>query len=102
MVDVGMPFMGGLDVLRELSRLQLETKVILLSGYGSTDDVEEGFRLGAVDYLQKPVPIERLVETVARSAAHSLSLICRSSAARAYTGTDPPSRRPLRQALLSC
>jgi len=69
LLDVKMPGIGGLDTIRQLKKLHAEVEVILLSGHGSTEDVEEGLRLGAFDYLQKPVDIDYLVEVIRRAAA---------------------------------
>jgi two-component system OmpR family response regulator len=63
-LDVRMQGLGGLEVLRRLKQVTPRPAVVLLSGHGSTDDVEEGLRLGAFEYLQKPVDIEHLVETI--------------------------------------
>jgi DNA-binding NtrC family response regulator len=63
-MDVKMPGIGGLDVLRTISRRHPEVKVILLTGHGSAEDSEIGRRLGAVAYLQKPVDLEDLLATV--------------------------------------
>lgn len=63
-LDVRMPGMGGLDTLRRIRHEHPKLEVILLSGHGSNDDVEEGRRLGAFAYLQKPVDIEDLVDLI--------------------------------------
>jgi DNA-binding NtrC family response regulator len=68
-LDVRMPEIGGLEVLRRILRSQTGPKVILLSGHGSSEDAQEGMRLGAFDYLQKPVDIDRLVEIMRKAAA---------------------------------
>jgi FixJ family two-component response regulator len=47
--------------------------VILLSGHGSTEDVEKGLGYGAFDYLQKPVEIDHLIETILRAAGKHAS-----------------------------
>ncbi len=67
--DVKMPGLGGLELARDLRVRRPEVKVILLSGHGSSEDVEEGLRLGVVEYLQKPIDIEVLVEVLERAAA---------------------------------
>jgi len=69
-LDVRMPETSGLEVLRQLLRAKPSPEVILLSGHGSGEDAEEGMRLGAFDYLQKPVDIDRLVEVLRKAAAH--------------------------------
>ena len=60
-LDVMMPGMGGLDVLKRLRDDYPQIPVILLSGIGSTQDVEKGMRLGAIDFLMKPLQIEQLI-----------------------------------------
>ena len=67
--DVKMPGLGGLELARDLKLRRPEVNVILLSGHGSSEDVEEGLRLGVVEYLQKPIDIEVLVEVLKRAAA---------------------------------
>jgi two-component system response regulator CpxR len=68
-LDVRMPSLGGFDVLRRLKRAHPGTEVVLLSGHGSSQNVEEGLRLGAFDYLQKPVDIEYLIDIIRRATA---------------------------------
>lgn len=65
--DVKMPGLDGLQLARILGQRSPQIRVILLSGHGSSEDVEEGRRLGVVDYLQKPIEIETLVELLSRS-----------------------------------
>ena len=66
-IDVKMPGIGGLEVLRTISRRYPDVKVILMTGHGSTEDSEIGRRLGAVAYLQKPVELEDLLATIERA-----------------------------------
>jgi DNA-binding NtrC family response regulator len=68
-LDVRMPGLGGFDVIQQLKQKRPELEVILFSGHGSKDAASEGLRLGAFDYLQKPVDIERLVHVIRRAAA---------------------------------
>ena len=60
-LDVMMPGLGGLDVLKQIKRDYPNTQIILLTGHGSTKDGIKGMRLGAFDYLMKPVNIEDLI-----------------------------------------
>jgi DNA-binding response OmpR family regulator len=60
-LDVMMPGLGGLEVLRQIKISYPGTQVILLTGHGSTKEGMEGMRLGAFDYLIKPVDIEELL-----------------------------------------
>ena len=68
-LDVRMPGMGGFDVIQKIKHKHPDIEVVLLSGHGSAEDVDEGLRLGAFDYLQKPVDIGHLVDIVRRAAA---------------------------------
>ena len=67
-MDVRMPGLGGLDVIRRIKETQPNLAVVLISGHGSREDLDEGRRLGAFDYLQKPVDIEDLVDIIQRAA----------------------------------
>ena len=60
-LDVLMPGLGGLEVLRQIKSTHPNTQVILLTGHGSTREGIEGMRLGAFDYLIKPVDIEEML-----------------------------------------
>lgn len=63
-LDVMMPGMGGLEVLRRIKEDHPSIAVILLTGIGSTREGVEGMRLGAFDYLMKPLQIEALIEKI--------------------------------------
>jgi DNA-binding NtrC family response regulator len=70
LLDLMMPGMSGVEVLQEIRRTHPEIKVILLTGHGSTREGMEGMRLGAFDYLIKPLSIEELVDKL-RNAVSS-------------------------------
>jgi len=70
-LDVRMPGLGGLDVIKRLKQSHPDLEVILLSGHGAKEDVEVGLRLGAFDYLQKPVDLGDLVAILKRAAGRS-------------------------------
>jgi DNA-binding response OmpR family regulator len=61
-LDVMMPGIGGLDVLQQIKHNHPEIQIILLTGQGSTKDGIKGMRMGAFDYMVKPVQIEDLIE----------------------------------------
>ncbi len=70
-LDVKMPGVGGLEVLRTLNRRDPDVKVVLMTGHGSGEDTELGLRLGAVACLQKPVDLDVLLATVQSAARGS-------------------------------
>jgi phosphoserine phosphatase RsbU/P len=53
--DLRMPELDGLDVLRKLTKISPNTPIIIVSGAGQINDVVEALRLGALDYLVKPI-----------------------------------------------
>ncbi len=53
--DVSLPTLNGLEVLREVTKNHLGTVVIMLTGYGTIESAVRALRLGASDYLTKPV-----------------------------------------------
>ncbi len=63
-LDVVMPDVGGIDVLREMKRLCPLTEVIMLTGYATVETAIAGMKLGAYDYLMKPTDMEYLVEKI--------------------------------------
>jgi DNA-binding response OmpR family regulator len=69
LVDVKMPGLGGLDLVRAIKAQWPELPVILLTGHSSAPDAERGLALGAWDCLLKPVQIDALVRAV-RAAVH--------------------------------
>ena len=62
--DLRMPDMDGLAFLQELRRLEIEVAVILVTGYGSIENAVEAMRVGADDYLTKPVDLYELRKRV--------------------------------------
>ncbi len=61
-LDVMMPGIGGLDILQQIKHNHPEIQIILLTGQGSTKDGIKGMRMGAFDYMVKPVQIEDLIK----------------------------------------
>lgn len=70
LLDVKMPGLGGLDVIRRIKAARPSLEVVLLTGHTSASSAEEGLEAGAYDYLMKPVKIDELVR-ILRSASSS-------------------------------
>ena len=60
MVDLRMPDVGGLDVLRAIRETDPHCQAVLMTGYASVDTAVEAIKLGAMDYLSKPIDFARL------------------------------------------
>lgn len=65
-LDLKMPGIEGMEVLRRVRKAYPQVQVVILTGHGSEKDEAEARRLGAYDYLQKPVDIEKLIQTLKR------------------------------------
>ena len=61
-LDLKMPGIDGMQVLRQVRKAYPNIQVIILTGHGTEKDEEEAKRLGAFDYLEKPVNLDVLVK----------------------------------------
>jgi two-component system OmpR family response regulator len=73
LLDVKMPGLGGLEVIRRIKGARPKQEVILLTGHGSVKSIEEGMALGAFDYLMKPVKIDNLVHILTAAGSGTVS-----------------------------
>ncbi|MFW5719069.1 MAG: sigma-54-dependent transcriptional regulator, partial [Halanaerobium sp.] len=64
LLDMKMPGMDGIQFLKEVTEKDIETKVIMITGYGSVETAVETLKLGAVDYLRKPFKPEEIISIV--------------------------------------
>ncbi len=53
--DIKMPAMSGVELLSEIKRLYPEVQVILITAYATVESAIEAMKLGAYDYIQKPL-----------------------------------------------
>jgi DNA-binding NtrC family response regulator len=65
MVDLRMPEIGGLDVLRAIRDTDPLCQTVLMTGYATVDTAVEAIKLGAMDYLSKPIDFGRLEQLLA-------------------------------------
>ncbi len=65
--DLKMPHVGGMELLEEVQKRRLPVAVIVTTGYGSISDAVQAMRLGATDFLTKPVDIDHLRLVVGRA-----------------------------------
>jgi DNA-binding NtrC family response regulator len=66
-LDLMMPGIDGMEVLRRVRKAYPQVQVIILTGHGTEKDAEEAERLGAFAYLQKPVNLDVLVKTMRKA-----------------------------------
>ena len=71
--DIRMPFMNGLELARLVKKELPNIKILFLSGYDEFEYAKEAIRIGATDYLLKPITSEKLLEAV-RKVAESIRM----------------------------
>src|SRR5437016_6103421 len=69
-LDIWMPRMDGLDTLAELKRQRPEATVVVISGHGTIETAVKATRLGAYDFIEKPLSLEKTLITVTRALEH--------------------------------
>ncbi|MGB5287823.1 MAG: response regulator [Ignavibacteriaceae bacterium] len=67
-LDLMMPGIGGLEILKQINLLEHKIPVILLTGYGSKERSIEGMNLGAFDYVLKPCNLDDLITKIQDAA----------------------------------
>ncbi len=67
LLDIKMPEIDGIEVLRRVSEISPETEVLIVTGYATIETAVEAIKLGAFDYLEKPVSPPQLLVAVARA-----------------------------------
>ncbi|MDQ7784918.1 MAG: response regulator [Desulfomonilaceae bacterium] len=70
-LDLLMPGMPGLDVLRWIEKRHPDTEVIVLTGHGEQECKDEALRLGADCCLLKPISIEKLIDKMMKALTSS-------------------------------
>ena len=74
LLDVKMPGFDGIEVLKNLKQLNQFSEIIMISGHSGIEEAVEASKLGAFDFLEKPISREKLILTV-RNAAEKVNLV---------------------------
>ena len=105
LLDLRLPDMDGVAILRELRTVSPSSEVILLTGHGSIETAIESIRTGAFDYVAKPCPIDELEVRIRRALErhalqHRTRLLERgltpADPTASLVGDSPPFRQLLR------
>jgi two-component system, NtrC family, nitrogen regulation response regulator NtrX len=104
LLDVKMPGFNGIEVLRNLKEINPFSEVIMISGHSGIEEAVEASRLGAFDFLEKPIARDKLILTI-RNAAEKVTLLkenytLKTISERKYTLIgDSPKMLELRQTI---
>jgi two-component system response regulator RegA len=79
-VDLRMPGRSGLELIRELKQIDPETKIVVLTAYGSIATTIDAMKLGAVYYLQKPADADDVLAAFQRGVEPQLTAALEFSA----------------------
>ncbi len=64
LLDIWLPSMGGIEVLKHIKTNEESTQVIMITGHGSVETAVKATKLGAYDFLEKPLSLDKVVLTV--------------------------------------
>jgi two-component system nitrogen regulation response regulator NtrX len=64
LLDIKMPEMDGLEVLQKIREMRSDLPVVIISGHGTITTAVEATKLGAFDFIEKPIDLERLLLTI--------------------------------------
>jgi two-component system response regulator PilR (NtrC family) len=70
LLDLLMPGMDGLEVLKEIKKIDPEVPIIIITAYASVESALSAMKMGAFDYIQKPFKNEELLLTISRALEH--------------------------------
>src|SRR5262250_881461 len=70
LLDVWMPEVDGIELLRSLQEEPDRPQVIMLSGHGNIETAVQATKLGAFDFIEKPFSIDALLQVVNRALEH--------------------------------
>lgn len=72
--DIKMPKMDGMEVLAEIQKEKIEAPVIMISGHGNIETAVEAIKMGAFDFIEKPLDLNRILVTI-RNANDKSTLV---------------------------
>ena len=90
LLDIWMPDTDGITLLKEwAANGQLTMPVIMMSGHGTIDTAVEATRIGALDFLEKPIALQKLLTAVKKGLTKAPTLVAGGLSLAAFTRSAP-------------
>lgn len=64
LLDLNMPFVSGISIIKELASICLDTKLFIISAVDNIEIISNVIKLGAMEYFTKPIDNERLIKNL--------------------------------------
>ena len=75
LLDIWMPDCDGISLLKDWKKLNnLKCPVVMMSGHGTIDTAIEATKIGALDFLEKPIALQKLLKTISNSLKSSINI----------------------------
>ena len=74
-LDFMMPGMDGMDALKAIKAKKPESQIILLTGYATVEKSVEAMKVGATDFIEKPVDLEVLAKKIKNAKAEKMIIV---------------------------
>jgi DNA-binding NtrC family response regulator len=77
-LDVMMPGIGGIETLKRIRKENPEVQIIMLTGRGTVDKAVEAMKEGAIDFLEKPADINKLLDKISEAKEKKILLVMKN------------------------
>ena len=95
LLDIWMPDTDGITLLKEWSKTgQLTMPVVMMSGHATIDTAVEATRIGALNFLEKPIALQKLLKTVSKALENSPKYIEPQEEKAVQSGAPAPTPKP--------
>lgn len=74
-LDMAMPGMSGIEALKRIKNENPDLQIIMLTGHGTVEKSVEAMKLGAVDFLEKPADLDKILEKIGEAKRKRVVII---------------------------
>jgi len=70
LLDIWLPEMNGIEILKKIKNMNEAPQIVMISGHGTVETAVKAIKLGAYDFLEKPLSLEKVILTVQNALKH--------------------------------